>query len=95
MSQARVLKRKYIEYEHYEEAAYQREIELKCKQYEAMKTKYRIGESTFHLDQNHLYYFHFGTSKNDHEAEKCFQEFITIIGKQKDVTYLPFISEVE
>ena len=95
LHQARVLKTQLIESEHYEEAAKQREIEVECEQHVKLKDKYNIEKSIFYLDRNLLFFFYIGKSKNDKEAKLCFRKLISQIGKQKDITYLPFIPEEE
>jgi hypothetical protein len=61
-----IIKEKIIGVElwNFEWAAYNRDLELGCQKYIALKSQFNIEKSVFHYKQN-LMYFYFGTAKND------------------------------
>jgi hypothetical protein len=72
---AREEKIKCIKVQDFETAAKFRELEKECISYISIRTEYKIERSTFHYDQEYLFYFYLGTAKND----KKVSEYLNIL----------------
>jgi hypothetical protein len=49
----------------FEKAASNRDLEIECQKYIDLKKQFKIEESMFFYEQDYLFYFYFGTAKND------------------------------
>ena len=58
-------KKVFIELQIFDKAITHRHLELECQKYVDLITKFKIEKSTFYYEQNYLFYFYFGTGKND------------------------------
>jgi hypothetical protein len=63
-----------IKTQDFENAAKIREFEKECESYISIRTDYGIEKSEFYYDPDYLFYFYFGTAKNDIIVRK----FITL-----------------
>ena len=64
---------KYVKLQDFETAAEFRQIEKECKSYIEIKTEYNIRKSMFYFKQNYLFYFYFGTDRNDKQIKLYFE----------------------
>lgn len=62
-----------IKTQDFENAAKLRDQEKECQSYIAIRTEYNIERSIFYYDQNYLFYFHLGNSRNDRYLKKYFK----------------------
>jgi hypothetical protein len=62
---ARKEKMKYVRIQDFETAAKFRNLEKECLNYISIKNDYNIEKSMFYYDPDYLFYFYFGTAKND------------------------------
>jgi hypothetical protein len=60
----------------FENAAKIREFEKECESYISLKTDYGIKKSEFYYDPGYLFYFYFGTAKNDKVVREYLKELI-------------------
>jgi hypothetical protein len=67
-----------IEKQDFEAASVYRDLEAECQEYIDIKEEYNITESMFYYEKEYLFYFYFGTAKND---KKVKQYLKTIIGE--------------
>lgn len=65
LEEARKEKKICAHLQNFEKAAFNRDLELECQHYIALKTEYKIEKATFHYENNYLIYFYFSTAKND------------------------------
>jgi len=70
---AKKAKIKCIEIQDFEGAAKFRELEKDCISFISLRSDYKIAKSAFYYDPDYLFYFYFGTAKND----KIIREFIS------------------
>jgi hypothetical protein len=65
-----------IKTQDFDTAAKFRDSEEECRGYISLKTDYEIEKSEFYHDSGYLFYFYFGTAKND----KILKEFLKELG---------------
>jgi hypothetical protein len=73
---ARREKIRNIKLQKFDIAAEWRNLELECINYIDIKTEYKIDKSIFYYDQNYLFYFYFGTARNDKTAREYIKELL-------------------
>jgi hypothetical protein len=64
-----------IKSQDFENAAKIRELEKECESYISIRTDYGIKKSEFYYDPGNLFYFYFGTAKNDNIARELLGEY--------------------
>jgi hypothetical protein len=63
-----------IKNQDFEAAAKLRDLEKECRSYISIRTEYKIEKSYFYLEQNYIYYFYLGTSRNDKKLQANFKK---------------------
>jgi hypothetical protein len=63
-----------IKIQDFETAAKFRDFEEECRGYISLKTDYEIEQSEFYYDPDYLFYFYFGTAKNDKVVREYLNE---------------------
>jgi hypothetical protein len=69
-------KMELISLQDFETAAGYRTLEKECQEYLDIKFKYGINKSMFFFEKEILFYFYFGTARNDKKARGYLKKFL-------------------
>lgn len=74
LAKARSEKSQAVEALSFEWAANQRELELECQKYIALRDRLQLTSSIFSINKQQLVFFYFGLTKNDEVLKELFEK---------------------